>query len=219
MSKSESLFFALDGTSQMSLDRHFQEIEIGGVYNSNDKWSYPFALIENFEHENAKTTVANIEQKFSYYQKFQQQLGIKITQLYDIKSISFDTTSMNTGKKNGIGALLNKRRLEIWIKEGKQGKDFENLIIKGCGDHIVNLWSNNYHKLIGNLAMSCNLPRILKAPTKSYFNIVHWIVTVLSNQLGRTKWKSHFLSFTNQCCMDRVVFSKVSEIRYIIIIY
>jgi len=85
--------------------------------------------------------------------KYQEKLGLNLTKLYHITSLTTDNTSSNTGEKNGVRAVLERARAAEWLRDGQAGT-MPPLIFKGCEDHITNLVSTEIEKRLVSRAIS-----------------------------------------------------------------
>ena len=67
--------------------------------------------------------------------------------LLDIDAIVFDSTSSNTGLDKGLAGCILKRRKELYYSAGHEGEP-PVFIIHKCEDHVLNLMSSDYEKLL-----------------------------------------------------------------------
>jgi hypothetical protein len=67
--------------------------------------------------------------------------------LLDIDAIVFDSTSSNTGLDKGLAGCILKRRKELYDVGHHEG-DPPELIIHKCEDHVLNLISSDYEKVL-----------------------------------------------------------------------
>jgi len=74
------------------------------------------------ETHSGKKQVEILVEQINKIRMIQEQIGLKRTSLLDIKMIVFDNTSSNTGKYNGVGALLEELRRSEFEKEGLEGE-------------------------------------------------------------------------------------------------
>jgi len=73
-----------------------------------------------------------------------------ITSLHHFASINYDNCSTNTGPKNGLGKLLEEER-KLTFEQNKEGSSCSKLvpfIKKGCSDHVMNLISQEFSKIL-----------------------------------------------------------------------
>jgi hypothetical protein len=113
-----------------------------GIY----KEEYKYHLVNIIEkHHSSAEIIANwIASQFDYFNKLQRMLKINETFIYDIKGIVMDTTSENTGKYNGIAAILEKLRQEMFFL--KFQKNCDPIIVKSCCDHVAQLCISEFRK-------------------------------------------------------------------------
>eukprot|EP01080_Neovahlkampfia_damariscottae_P005730 gene5730-9553_t len=142
LSEIKEIWIGCDGASYE--DRSLVELHIMGNFNG----SYHYHLINILEkqHSSGEMIAKWIVEQFEYFNSLQRMLNIKETFIYDIKGIIMDTTSENTGKYNGIAAVLNKLREDIYFK--KFGKSCEKIIVKSCCDHVAQLCITEFRKRI-----------------------------------------------------------------------
>jgi hypothetical protein len=67
--------------------------------------------------------------------------------LLDLDAIVFDSTSSNTGLKKGLAGCIMNERSKIHHKNGLLG-DPPKMIVHKCEDHILNLISCDYEKVL-----------------------------------------------------------------------
>ena len=67
--------------------------------------------------------------------------------LLDLDAIVFDSTSGNTGLDKGLAGCIIKGRRALHCTAGYEG-DPPNLIVHKCEDHILNLISCDYEKVL-----------------------------------------------------------------------
>lgn len=149
LSTSQDLFMMIDGSGTTKLQRSFFAIHFGGYYG-DQKWSSLFGLFELVE-KGAQIDIKAIQAMLSTVQEIQRQKGYCITNLYDFKSITFDNCSENTGRKAGVGVLLqdlHKHAFDIDPRAKAVQLTYKPLILKGCSDHIVNLVSRDIESAI-----------------------------------------------------------------------
>jgi hypothetical protein len=68
-----------------------------------------------------------------------------------LETVVFDSTSSNTGLKNGLAGVLMKARQDMWNGEDPLPK----LQIQKCEDHMFNLMSSDYEKDIIETSNGC----------------------------------------------------------------
>ena len=113
------------------------------------------------------TAVAAIEE----IANFQQQQGMSNpTRLVDFKSITAGNCSENMGEENGVIAKIQQLRKAQW-EELFPNKPYEELIIKGCTDHIMALIPQHFQKVITTRARVWNIKSLLST-VKSSNNVL-----------------------------------------------
>jgi hypothetical protein len=67
--------------------------------------------------------------------------------LLDLDAIVFDSTGSNTGLKKGLAGCLIDRRKILHSEAGLQGEP-STLVVHKCEDHILNLMSSDYERVL-----------------------------------------------------------------------
>ena len=142
----QNLFIILDCASDRC-QRNLIGIKFGGFKDSK-KITFVACILEITNHTAIEQVNCLIE-TLKFYCSFQKEYGWDVTKLYDFELIIYDNTSSNRGKVNGVFAVLNKKRKEVWLEESQNFKvmnPFKELKEKGCDDHTINLSSTEYEK-------------------------------------------------------------------------
>jgi hypothetical protein len=136
----------------------------------------------------------------------QRSRNWRVTTICDIDSIVFDNASENTGIHNGVGALLNKERKKLRI-------DCDDLVSKGCYDHILNLISKLYRKRFDQSILSS--PDRYKNLISDGKCIVYDVIARMQNTNIRHRWTHQFRYFaeSRQVHIDYTIVD--TENRYI----
>ena len=143
--QSEDLALAFDGSKHKG--RNHVDIIIGGKRNG-EEWCACYAYYEYSVHPNVDMLVGTAVAAIEEIANFQQQQGMpNPTHLVDFKSITADNCSENMGEENGVIAKIQQHRKAQW-EELFPNIPYEELIIKGCTDHIMALIPQHFQKMI-----------------------------------------------------------------------
>jgi len=210
LSEMTDIWIGTDGASHEN--RSFVELHIMGIY----KEEYQYHLVNIIEkHHSSGETIANwIASQFDYFNKLQRMLNILETFIYDIKGIVMDTTSENTGKYNGIAAILEKLRQEMF--QSKFQKDCDPIIVKSCSDHVAQLCISEFRKRIVDILISMNLNDLLTSESSEKQFILFPMMNCFGNFIGKgdqkIALKSKILEYykVKDCSIN-----PINEVRYL----
>jgi hypothetical protein len=94
-----------------------------------------------------------------------------------------DTTSKNTGKYNGIAAILEKLRQEMF--QSKFQKNCDPINVKSCYDHFAQLCISEFRKRIVDVLISINLNDLLTSESSEKQFILFPIMNCFGNFIGK----------------------------------
>lgn len=118
--KSTHLTVLIDGASDLK-ERNPIAIRMTGVENDKS-WSFPIRFCEPGDHK-ALTQLREIKQMFKDINKFNDGKRCRSLSVVDLEAIVFDTTSSNTGEKEGLAGLLKAARQEEWKNQNREEEE------------------------------------------------------------------------------------------------
>lgn len=217
LSTSDELYVGIDETSK-SDKRSFIEVEFGGVDERGKLWGHVFRILEVSQHT-ANDLLKDVVNTLHYVNMLQRKLEMPQTKLYDLRSIVFDWTSVNTGRKKGLYKLLEHKRKKLWRRAIRNGvtsrsRKYEKLVMKGCDDHFVALVAKELEKRIGELAKAWKSDCLSTSrPRSSVKNGVTEMLSEWTKAL-RKKWKAPLRGFLEQRKRKTFSVTRVSPTRY-----
>ena len=214
ISKSTNLFIGFDSTSTF-FDRRLLEIHLGGTDN-DQLWVQPIGLKEFVDHD-AEFQITMILNVWKEYNDLQLELNEQQTPIWKIQAVCTDNENLNKGKFNGIIKQLNDIRKKIHLQDKQNNSnipDFENIVIKGCSDHLIHLISKEVHTRWNILGQNWDID--LLKPDNSispYKNGIASLSKRIYQRFGTGSWKGSFAGFTSRSGVN-VPIKKVTSVRY-----
>ena len=146
VASSYNLTVLIDGTSDLK-ERAPVAIHLFGNFD-HITWNYPVSIVEPIDHT-AETQLHILQELIDEINKinFEAKHPVPELTLLDFETIVYDTTSSNTGKHKGLGALLDYERKKVWEKSFQEWP-FRPLRRIGCQDHVLNLVSEDFEKFL-----------------------------------------------------------------------
>lgn len=208
LSHSTDIYIAMDGAT--TIPRRFLTIMIGGVFQ-HSMWCLPLRILETLE-STGEAQAQFVISELTELKQNQKDLNMQQITLYDLKSITFDNCSSNTGEKNGLIGVLQRKRREIF-QSLNLNTNYENLVAKGCGDHILCLASKSFQRRLIDYC-SCTIPTLIHTSRSKKQVVTTWLLNYLSTRL-RKQWKAVFDAFVQRCHLQHITIQRTLETRYL----
>jgi hypothetical protein len=90
-------------------------------------------------------------------QKRQEQQGRTPTAIHEVRSITFDNAADNRGVKKGLRVKLDEYQEESAVAKGVE---FEPLVEKGCGDHMMVICVKEWERVVVREAREWGLEKM-----------------------------------------------------------
>jgi hypothetical protein len=135
MSMAKELTLGVDGHTYE--DRHVTGLHFQWLDATDQVQRSPGILVE--AKGGGQETLNTVLKVIEYYKKIQAMMQLPLITLSKFSAIVYDTTSENTGKHSGFGALFEKARQQEWSALPDPKSSLTPLTKKGCIDHIQNL--------------------------------------------------------------------------------
>ena len=146
VASSYNLTVLIDGISDLK-ERAPVAIHLFGNFD-HITWNYLVSIVEPIDHI-AETQLHLLQKLIDEINKinFEVKHPVPKLTLLDFETIVYDTTSSNTGKHKGLGALLDIEQKKVWEKSFQEWP-FYPLCQIGCQDHVLNLVSEDFEKFL-----------------------------------------------------------------------
>jgi hypothetical protein len=217
LSSSVDIWIGLDGGNIAT--RSMIELHFIGRDKSGNNYKQLLNIKEKV-HGSAGETVIWICSIMDYINRLQTIQNVKETYIYVIQGIVFDTTSENTGLKNGIGVLFEVERQRRYVSDQNKKKivnylPLQTLIQKSCCDHVAHLGIVNFRKSIVDVLQRIDSELVTTSEKTKEF-ILFPLLKSLGNFIGKGEEKT---VLTNQIKLNKkitnVLINPINEVRYL----
>jgi hypothetical protein len=143
MSSSRQLFFGIDGAGAKRR-RDFLVIRFGGIDKIGKRWLKTVSWTEVGGETGAAEELRILLHCLQEINTRQEQLQLPLTELWHFRSCVFDTASVNTGEKGGVGRGFMDARDRAWKETYGDITSPPPFYPIGCLDHVADLASKAY---------------------------------------------------------------------------
>lgn len=204
--KASNIFQVGADATSTYYDRCFLEIQFGGV-DKQGPWYVTHSIKESVRGAEGSTDA--ICEAWRSIQERQASQHLSPLPIYKIEGIVFDNCSENRGATSGVAKRLNAIRHEAATKDGTSCDD---LMVKGCSDHITALILKDWENKIAKLYAKWNWTQF-STPSKNWKLYPWYLMYRISKRFRTAPWKTAFEAFCAKFGTT-VQVVKVSRVRY-----